>query len=82
MKTTIDIPDLLLKQVKQLAAERNTTIRAIIESALRDTLAKQDRRRRKFRLDTPTFKGNGLQTGLNWDDWSGIRSMVYEGRGG
>jgi len=82
MKTTIDIAEPLLKQVRQLAAERNTTIRAIVETALRDALAKQERRRRRFRLDTHTFKGNGLQAGLSWDDWSVVRSMAYEGRGG
>ena len=82
MKTTIDIADTLLKQVRQLAAERNTTIRSIVESALRDTLAKRECRRRKFRLDTHTFKGNGMQAGLSWDDWNVIRSMDYEGRGG
>jgi predicted transcriptional regulator len=82
MKTTIDIPDSLLKQVRRLAAERNTTIRAIVEAALRDALARQDRRRRRFRLETHTFEGKGLQAGLSWDDWGVIRSMGYEGRGG
>lgn len=82
MKATIDIADSLLRKVRQLAAERNTTIRAIVEAALRDALAKQERRRRKFRLETHTFEGNGLQSGLSWDDWSEIRSQAYEGRGG
>lgn len=44
MKATIDIADSLLRQVRQLAAERNTTLRAIVEAALRDALAKQGRR--------------------------------------
>lgn len=82
MKTTIDISDALLKQVRRMAAERNTTIRSIVEAALRDALAKQEGRRRKYRLDTHTFEGNGLQSGLSWDDWNTIRSMTYEGRGG
>jgi hypothetical protein len=82
MKTTIDIPDSLLKQVKHMAADRHTTVKAIIESALRDALASNSRPRRKMRLVTHTFKGNGLQPGLSWDDWSTLRSMSYEGRGG
>jgi hypothetical protein len=82
MKTTIDIADSLLKQVRQLAAERNTTIRSIVEAALRDALARQERRHRRFRLDTHRFEGNGLQAGLSWDDWNAVRSMAYEGRGG
>ena len=82
MKATIDIADGLMRQVRRLAAERDTTIRAIVEAALRDALASQERRRGKFRLDTHTFEGDGLQAGLSWDDWSVIRSMSYEGRGG
>lgn len=35
MKTTLDLPDDLLIEVKSLAARRKTTLRAIVESALR-----------------------------------------------
>lgn len=38
MKTTIDISDALLRRAKQAALERNTTLRAIIESALERAL--------------------------------------------
>jgi len=82
MKTTIDIPDSLLLQANKLAAERNTTLKAIIESALRDVLVAEKKPRAPFKLKTHTFKGNGLQKGLSWDDWNKIRSMCYEGHGG
>ena len=35
MKTTIDLPDDLLVEAKMLAVRRKTTLRAIVESALR-----------------------------------------------
>ncbi len=35
MKTTLDLPEDLLLEAKILAARRNTTLRAIVESALR-----------------------------------------------
>ena len=35
MKTTLDLPDDLLIEAKSLAARRKTTLRAIVESALR-----------------------------------------------
>jgi hypothetical protein len=35
MKTTLDLPDDLLIEAKTLAARRKTTLRAIVESALR-----------------------------------------------
>ncbi len=38
MKTTIDLPDDLLIEVKKRAAERRTTIRALVECGLRREL--------------------------------------------
>lgn len=35
MKTTLDLPDELLIEAKTLAARRRTTLKAIVESALR-----------------------------------------------
>lgn len=35
MKTTLDLPDELLIEAKTLAARRKTTLKAIVESALR-----------------------------------------------
>ncbi len=81
MKTTIDIPDQLLLQLKNMAAERKTTMKAIIESALRDVLARGRKPRKPHKLETRTFGGKGLQKGLSWDDWGTIRDMSYEGRG-
>ena len=41
MKTTIDIPDTLLQQAKKVAVRNNTTLKTVIECALRDALAAQ-----------------------------------------
>jgi hypothetical protein len=38
MKTTLDLPDDLLIEAKSLAARRRTTLRALVESALRREL--------------------------------------------
>lgn len=65
-----------------MAARRNTTFRAIVESALRDALAAEKRPAKRFRLRTHTFAGKGLRSGLSWDDWNSIRGLIYEGRGG
>ena len=81
MKTTIEIADPLLKGAKRLAAQRKSTLKAVIEDALRDILDKADRPVVQ-EIRTHTFKGRGLQPGLSWDDWSRIRDMGYEGRGG
>jgi len=82
MKTTIDIADPLLRRLRALAARRHTTMRALIEAALRDALDRHEREPPPAPLETPTFGGKGLQPGVTWDDWAGMRSAAYEGRGG
>ena len=81
MKTTIEIADAILRRAKQLAARRNTTLRDVIESALRDALERETPSARVREVRTHTFGGNGLQAGLSWEDWSAIRDLAYEGRG-
>jgi hypothetical protein len=81
MKTTIDIADPLLRRAQRLAARRNTTLRAIVEQALRETLEREARPKTKVRLRIHTFRGKGLQKGLSWGAWSAIRDLAYEGRG-
>ncbi len=82
MKTTIDIATPLLNRAKRLAEKRRTTLKALVESALRDLLDSDKEPTGPYRLRTLVFKGNGLQPGLSWDDWTTIRQMSYEGRGG
>jgi hypothetical protein len=81
MKTTIDIADPILRDAKRLAARRKTTLREVVEQALRDLIAKERERPQKVVIETRTFKGQGLQPGLSWDDWSTLRDLSYEGRG-
>jgi hypothetical protein len=81
MKTTIDIAEPLLRSAKRLAKRRNTTLRAIIEESLRQTLRAEDEVERPVRVRTHTFRGEGLQPGLSWDDWGALRELAYEGRG-
>jgi hypothetical protein len=81
MKTTVDIPDSLLAQARKLAAREGTTLRALIEQALRQIIA--DRKRTgAFRLRKATFKGDGLQPEAMGAAWDRIRDMAYEGRSG
>jgi len=50
MKTTIEIPDDLMKKAKALAARRGTTLRSIIERGIRTTLNEE---RRFLRYELP-----------------------------
>ncbi len=82
MKTTVEIPDPLFRQVKALAAKEGTSVKAVIERALRQMMQTRKRPTKPFKLKDCSFKGEGLQDGLTWDDWDKIREMSYEGRGG
>ena len=78
MRTTIRLDDQLLTEAKRLAAEKGTTLTAIIEDSLRERLARRvtPRRRAKFRF--PTFKGDGLQPGVDLDDSASLLDRMEE----
>ena len=78
MRTTIRLDDELLTRAKQAALERGTTLTAVIEDALRQALMRRDDSRREdFTL--PTFRGNGLQPGVDLDDSASLLDLM-EGR--
>jgi len=68
MKTTIRIDDQLLAEAKKRAADRGTTLTALIVDSLRESLArsKPAHPRRAFRLKT--FGRGGLQPGIDLDN--------------
>ena len=80
MKTTVDISDELLKKAKRHAAKRRTTLRAIIEQGLRNTI-KEQQRGAKYVLPDMSIDGKGLQAEFKNKAWSDIRDAAYEGRG-
>lgn len=80
MKTTVEIPDSLLRKARRVAAREGTTVRARIVQGLRRVLAERTLRG-TFRLRKATFKGNGLQRGLAGAPREQIRDLAYEGRG-
>jgi Arc/MetJ family transcription regulator len=81
MKTTIEISDSLLDEAKRLAAKEGTTIRAYVEQGLRRIVAER-KSRGQFRLRKATYKGKGLQPGVQDATWERIRETIYQGRGG
>ena len=81
MKTTIEIADSLLEEAKRLAAKEGTTVRAYVEQGLRRIVAER-KSRGLFRLRKATFKGKGLQPGVQDATWERIRETIYPGRGG
>ncbi len=81
MKTTVDIPQSLLDEAKELAANNRTTVKALVEEGLRRVIG-EHQGSKMFRLRKATFKGKGLQTDMAGATWEAMRERAYEGRGG
>jgi len=81
MKITIELPDSLWNEAKKLAAKEATTVRAFVEQGLRRIVAER-KSRGVFRLRKASFKGKGLQPGVEDATWERIRESIYKGRGG
>jgi Bacterial antitoxin of type II TA system, VapB len=81
MKTTIEISDPVLNDARRLAAREGVTLRALVELGLRRLIAEK-KRATGFRLRRASYKGNGLQAGVQGASWERLREMAYEGHGG
>ena len=81
MKTTIDLPDTLLEEARRVAAERATTVRALVETGLRREL-RERARKSSFALRDASFKGRGLRPEVENASWESLRELAYGSRGG
>ncbi len=81
MKTTIEISDSLLREVRKLAACEGVTLRTLVERALHRVVA-EGKHGARFKLRRASFKGKELQAELPERSWDKQRDRVYEGRGG
>lgn len=76
MRTTIRMDDELLRAAKRLAAETDRTLTAVIEDAVREALARRGSSQERTRVTLPTFKGNGLQPGVDLTDSAGSLALM------
>ena len=77
-RTTIRLPDALLKEAKHVALQTGRTLTAVIEDALRESLARHVAPSRKPR-DFTTFDGNGLRPGIDLDNTSELLEAMEQG---
>jgi hypothetical protein len=82
MKTTIKINDALLTQAKEIASQRQQTLKSIIEAALRQFIDANNETAVPFKMRKCSFWSHGLPSHLLPEDWDEIRAQIYEGRGG
>jgi hypothetical protein len=79
-KTTIELPDGLLRDAKKVALAQRTSVKALIEQGLR-AVVRERLRRRRFTLRRASFKGDGLVAGRSLQDWAAMRDEIYAERG-
>lgn len=76
MRTTIRLPDTLLRQAKARASETGRTLNAVIEDALRAALLRRPAAAFAPRVVLPTFRGEGLQPGVDLDDSAALLDIM------
>ncbi len=77
MRTTVRLDERLLREAKAVAARERRTLTAVIDDALRQFLARPSTPRGKrppVRLIT--FRGDGLQPGVDLDDTSALIDVM------
>ena len=82
MKTTLDIPDPLLDQVRKIAARDGETLRSLVEQGLRKVVAERSAKAKAFKLRQVVVGGNGLQPQVAHLSMHEIILMSYGDRGG
>lgn len=80
MKTTIELPDELIRQARRVAQQEGATLRALVEEGLQRSLeARRHAARRQF--DFPAYGGSGLTEEFQGAPWERVREEVYRDHG-
>jgi hypothetical protein len=81
MKTTVELADDVFEKLRKRAAADRTTMRSLIDAALRQFLGAGGRPKKRFKLKDGSVRGTGYAPGIREGDWEQIRDILYEGRG-
>lgn len=80
MRTTVRLPDDLLKAAKQHALDTDRTLTEVIEHALRLSLSLDDGNMVREPVVLPTYGSGGLRPGVDLDDSAALLDLM-EGEG-
>jgi hypothetical protein len=70
MRTTVTLPVYLYLEAKRVAAERRTSLTALLEEGLREVLARAREKPSKKKFKLPVMDGGGLREGIDITDTS------------
>ena len=76
MRTTVRLDERLLTEAKKHAAETGRTLTAVLEDALRETLARRSPRVKRKRIRLKTVKGDGIRPGVDLDDTAALLDLM------
>jgi len=76
MRTTINLPDDLILQAKKAALETDTTLTEIIANAVREALARREKKTRQKDLRLVTYGKGGVAPGVDLDDSSSLLDLM------
>ena len=80
MKTTVEISDSLLRDVRKLAVREGVTLRTLVERGLHRVLA-DTKTGAAFKLRRASFKGKGMQAEFRDGSWGRVRDLIYQNPG-
>ncbi|MBN1629565.1 MAG: ribbon-helix-helix protein, CopG family [Thermoleophilia bacterium] len=78
MRTTIRLDDQLFAELKKTAADEGRPLAAVIEDALRESLARRNAHPARIPVRLPTFRGDGVLPGVDLDDTSLLLDLMSE----
>ncbi len=76
MRTTIKIEDGLLAEAKAQAARSGRTLAAVVEDALRSSLARRSPPQPRSAASLPTFAGGPTRSGVDLDDGAALLDLM------
>jgi hypothetical protein len=76
MRTTINLPDDLIRQAKKAALDADTTLTEIIVNALREALLKGRRKQPRRKIKLTTYGEGGTFPGVDLDDTSAVLDLM------
>jgi predicted transcriptional regulator len=79
MKTTVELPDELLREVQRLARAEGTTMRSLMEEGLREVIARHVAAGR-FSLRDASVPGEGVSAQFADATWAQLREAAYGDR--
>ena len=78
MRTTVRLDDNLLGEAKTHAVQSGFTLTAFIEDAMRRALGEAKRRQQRPPPKFPTFRGTGLQPGVDLNDSAALLDLMED----